>query len=467
VIPSRQVRARATAVSHAAIPTDPLGYVNRSSGWWSTDLNSMEMVPELRWPLSIQVYDKMRHGDAQIAAVLRAVSLPIRRTNWWIDRNGASDNVVQVVAESLNLPIKGDSTDTVSPRNANKFSWTDHLRLAMLEIVFGHMFFEQTYEINSSGLAILAALGPRMPQTLARINVATDGDLESIEQFAPVSAPSLSVVIPANRLVAYVHDRESGNWIGNSLLRPAYKHWLIKDRLLKVQAQTIERNGMGVPRYTGADGATPEALTAGLKLAQGWRSGNASGAAVPFGAKLDLVGVTGTVPDAMPAIDYHDAQIARAVLAHFLNLGQQTGSWALGTTFADFFTLSLQTLAQQFADVATQHIVEDIVDINFGPNEPAPRVVFDEIGSRMDATATAIATLINSGALFPDKPLESALRNQMGLPAADPAEVEPLRPAPIDPPLLVNQDTRTPAPALPPAKEPTQMGDTSPSVGPK
>jgi hypothetical protein len=33
---------------------------------------------------------------------------------------------------------------------------------------------------------------------------------------------------------------------------PAYKHWLIKDRLLRTWAQTIDRNGMGLPVYTGA-----------------------------------------------------------------------------------------------------------------------------------------------------------------------------------------------------------------------
>jgi hypothetical protein len=61
-------------------------------------------------------------------------------------------------------------------------------------------------------------------------------------------------------------------------------------------------------------------------------------------------------------VRYFDEQIARAVLAHFLNLGTQTGSWALGSTFADFFVSSLQATAQQVADTATQHIVEDWVD---------------------------------------------------------------------------------------------------------
>jgi hypothetical protein len=45
-----------------------------------------EQTPELRWPLSVFVYDRMRRQDAQAASVLRAVTLPVRRTAWSIDQ---------------------------------------------------------------------------------------------------------------------------------------------------------------------------------------------------------------------------------------------------------------------------------------------------------------------------------------------------------------------------------------------
>jgi hypothetical protein len=135
---------------------------------------------------------------------------------------------------------------------------------------------------------------------------------------------------------------------------------------------------------------------------------------------MRLVAPEGQLPDALPAIRYHDEQIARAVLAHFLNLGTQTGSWALGSTFADFFTLSLQALAQQMADVTTQHVVEDLVDWNWGPSEPAPLIGFQEIGSQQQATAAAIKLLADAGILLPDKSLEEAMRQALGLPPKDP-----------------------------------------------
>lgn len=400
-------------------PTSEIGYAQpvtaygpASSGtWWQFE---DETTPELRWPQSVQVYDQMRRQDAQVASVLRAVSLPVRRTPWRIDPAGARPEVVRLVAEDLGLPVVGQ-TPRPAPRVRDRFSWPEHLQHALLMLPFGYSYFEQVYRVDR-GMVRLRKLAPRLPKTVEQVNVARDGGLVSITQYA-AGGEVRQRPIPVDRLVAYVHEREGGNWLGASLLRPAYKHWLIKDRLLRVQAQTIERNGMGVPVYEAAENEAD--LSRGLATATAWRSGEAAGSAIPHGAKIRLVGVEGELPDAQPAIRYHDEQIGRAVLAHFLNLGTQTGSWALGTTFADFFVLSLQTLGQQIADVATQHIVEDLVDLNWGSDEPAPRVVFDEIGSRQAATAQALKLLADAGLITLDGRLEESLRQQYGLPPAD------------------------------------------------
>jgi hypothetical protein len=392
-------------------PVSEIGYALSSSPWLAAD---EEPTPELRWPDSIPVYDSMRSSDAQVGSVLRAVTLPIRRTPWRIEPGDARDEVTELIAHDLGLPIMGSTDAPSPPRTRDRFSWPEHLRQALLMLPFGHMFFEQVYRVDGSGdRARLRKLAPRMPRTIAEVNVADDGGLVSIKQWP--KGTDQTRPIPVDRLVAYVHDREGGNWLGRSVLRNCYKNWLIKDRLLRVQAQTIERQGMGVPVYFGADGETD--LAKGFGMAKNLRSGQNSGAAVPFGAQLRLLGVEGALPDADPAVRYHDEQIARAVLAHFLNLGTQTGSWALGTTFADFFTLSLQTLAQQVADVATQHIVEDLVDVNWGPEEPAPRVVFQEIGSRHAATAEAIKQLVEAGVVRTDRDLEEFVRDVYNLPA--------------------------------------------------
>lgn len=398
-------------------PTSEIGYASdgSSGGWWGA--LERETTPELQWPRSVAVYEAMSHQDAQVTSVLRAVTLPVERTTWRIDPAGARAEVVALIAEDLRLPVVGQP-DVVPGRARDRFSWSQHLHEALTMVRYGHAFFEQLCRIDSRGRVRLWKLALRPAHTVAAINVARDGGLVSIEQHTPpwqVGEPVWRArPIPVSRLVAYAHDREAGAWTGRSLLRPAYKFWLLKDRLLRVQATSIERNGMGVPLYKGAPGEAD--LSVGRKLAQDWRSGDAAGGAVPHDADLVLRGVEGNTPDADPVIRYYDEQIARAVLAHFLNLGTQTGSWALGSTFADFFTMSLQTLAEQVAAVANQHIVEDLVDWNFGPDEPAPRIVPDEIGGQPAVLVQAMKLLVDAGILRPDRPLEEFMRQTLGLP---------------------------------------------------
>jgi hypothetical protein len=401
----------------AAVPTRELGYVNPAAGWWAPP--DEETTPELRWPASIAVYDQMRSQDAQVGSVLEAITLPVRSAHWRLDPADARDEVVEFIAADLGLPLLGEADPKPPLRTRDRFSWDEHLYLALLMLPFGHSFFEQLYRIDSQGRARLHKLAWRPPRTISAVNVARDGGLESIEQFSPSgfgSGPSTKP-IPVNRLVAYVRNREGGNWLGRSILRNAYKNWLIKDRLLRVQAQTIDRNGMGVPLYKGAE--NEQNLDKGSELAKAWRSGENSGAAVPNGADLLLRGVEGDLPDAEPAIRYHDEQIARTVLAHFLNLGTQTGSWALGTTFADFFIFTLTGTAKYVKNTANAHVVEDLVDANFGEDEPAPRIVHSKIGSDQTATAQAIKMLIDAGAVFPDRQLEEFIRTAYGLPSKD------------------------------------------------
>ncbi|NQE89969.1 DUF935 family protein [Nocardia terpenica] len=395
----------------------------------------------------------MLRQDAQVASVHRAITLPVRRTSWRVDPNGARDEVAEFVAGDLHLPIVGADDESRQPtrRVRNSFSWADHVRLALLCLPYGHSFFEQIYQLDDHGYAHLAKLAPRLPRSISNLVVAPSGELVSIAQYAmgTMTGGFEAVVIgaiagggatiPAKRIVPYINEREGGDWLGKSVLRAAYKNWRLKDRMLRVQAQTIERNGMGIPVYYAGPLDKQADLDEGQRMANDYRAGDSSGAALPNGAKLRLQGVEGALPDADPVIRYHDEQIARALLAHFLNLGTQTGSWALGSTFADFFVMSLQTEAQLIADTATAYVVEKLVDLNFGPDEPAPRIVFDEIGSRHDATAQALALLIQAGAVFPDRRLEQAVRDMYGLPQKEPGTPDPsptqknMPPAPLVP----------------------------------
>lgn len=388
-----------------------------------------EANPALRWPLSLEVYDRMRKEDSQVGSVLRAVMLPVRAARWMIDPTGCDAEVVDLVAESLGLPVKGRADDERDLTGEDRFSWDEHLRLALLELVYGHSVFEQVYRIDESGpepRAYLHKLAWRPPRTIEKFEVARDGGLVSITQLGEKEP------IPVSRLVVYVHEREGGNWVGTSLLRSAYKNGLLKDRMLRAQALTVERNGLGVPVYIAPpvpDGVKGEArdkwvkeqVAHGLEIAKGFRAGETSGVALPHGAQFSLVGVTGKLPETDKPIRYHDESIGRSALTHFLNLGgdDSTGSYALGDTFEDFFTNSLNAQAHHLADVTQQHVIKDLVVTNWGNGVRAPRLVFDPIGAQHPATSTAIKELVDAGVLTPDEALESHVREKLALPVRD------------------------------------------------
>ena len=410
-----------------SVPVTEKGSVHPDYGlWWG--VVQTEKTPELQWPLSMEVFGRMRREEAQVASVLRAVKMPVRRTPRRINGTGCRPEVVQLVAEDLGLPIVGQE-DSAPRRTKDRFSFPEHLRLALTELDYGHAVFEQVYR-PVAGRFRLRKLGWRPPTTIASWEEAADGGLVAIEQNL-ASGPAARLEV--GRLVVYSNEREE-SWIGQSLLRPAYKYWLLKDQLLRVQQQTLIRNGMGVPVYTApklpdevAARMSPDdikvweqaQIDAGLAIATSLRAGETAGASIAGGATLALKGVEGKIPDALPAIKYFDEQMARAVLAHFLNLGgdQSTGSYALGDTFENFFTQSLQAVSDQVDDVINAHIIEDLVDVNWGPEEPAPRLESDQIGTAL--TAEGLKTLVDAGVISPDEKLENWARERYGMPVAD------------------------------------------------
>lgn len=349
-----------------------------------------ETTPELMWPLSIFVYDRMRSQDAQVGSVLRAAKTPILRTQWWIDGAGCRPEVTEFVADNLRLPIYGTSLEEhrlALTRGRDRFSWTEHVRLSLLQLEFGHSYFEQVYRYDErTDQYRLRKLGPRLPRTISKVNVARDGGLVSIEQYGSAMDTRGGVTLPVNRLVAYVQEREGGNWLGRSLLRSAYKNWLLKDKALRTWFTSIDRNGVGIPVATAAENSDSDRMDDLEDIATSIRSGDDSGAVLAAGDTIELLGMKGELPDAEKFVTYNDAQIARSALGHFLNLGGQTngqvGSYNLGSVFADTFHLSLDAVAGHIAETADAHVIEDLVDINFGPTEPAPRLVYDPIGTR-------------------------------------------------------------------------------------
>lgn len=391
-------------------------------GVWEDEFDN----PELRFPAAYRTFDEMlRHP--QVNSAFASVILPILRTTWRIDGTDCREEVVRHVAADMSLPIVGEGDVAYGSGYAEeRFSWNEHLPAAVRGMFsVGHSFFEQKAELSPvDGRWHLVKLGYRSPRTIT-VKVARDGGLVSLEQCQASDAGILRgvsyaqpITLPLSRVVVYTHDKVGTNWRGRSMLVPAYMDWRT-DLLNRAQQRTLfERHASPSPVYEA--GSDEKSLDAGKKVATDYRSGQSSGAAIPAGAKLHLPGLEGTLPNLDQALTRNSENIARAFRAHFLNLGTATGtgSYALSNALQSFFTLTVQGNAEEVGRIGSRYVVRDIVDWNWGPAERAPRLVFDEIGSRADALIEAIAALVTAGVLQPDEALEKYLRTTLGLPPA-------------------------------------------------
>jgi hypothetical protein len=360
-------------------PDTEIGSMSGATSGWNTfgGGDGIERVPELMWPNSVQAYHAMMN-DAQANSLMHGLLLPIRAYRWYIDENGANPNAVNRISDNYNLPVgklsMGEEETFLRRRTQRRFSFDKHLEDALRALQYGHYFFEQVGEILPDNQWHLRKLGIRPPRTITEINVAKDGSLDNIVQGFQYPNP---IKISINRLVAYVWDREGADWTGRSILRPIYRNYIVKDRVLRVGAINIERAG-GIPFVEAPEGASAEQIRDLDNLARRFRVGEGAGAALPHGAQLKFASAANG-DGAVAYLKQQNEEMARAFLQMVNMLGQtNSGSRALGDTFHDILRIAQFTIAKWFCDLFNEHVIEDDIDWNEGPDEEyAPLLRFD------------------------------------------------------------------------------------------
>lgn len=427
-------------------PTRLLGVVD--DGQYGTLVHDVyEHIPDLRYPESVAVYAQMRR-DPQLAGVLGGYTLQLRRAQWQVDGAGCRPEVVRLVADCLGLPVAGDDIPSAFRRRG--VSWSEHLRSALLCLVFGHYGFELAAEIVD-GLARLAVLAERIPGTISDIHAdPKTGALLGVDQLIATGNRLRSPQIPADRLVWYCHDREGASWQGTSLLRAAYAPWLVKREMLRVNAISNRRWGAGVPVAEALPGTNPSPaqMAEAQRMMSAARAGDQAGLAVPPGFTAKILGLSGSVPDTLGFINLLNQEMSRSVLMQHMDLGStQSGSRALGSAFIDSWTLALESIGESVADTVTRQAAARIVDWNWGPGEPVPRVVVSGVGSRREVTAESLQLLLSSGALSADPGLEAWVRREYRLPERAASPSAPSTPTPAASRVSAVQSARTRAKA--------------------
>ena len=416
-----------------------------------------EYVPELTGVRGLDVFERMRRSDGMVAASLRGIKLPLLSAEW---------DVIAASADPLDVEI----ADFVRQNLFERLAWQEHLREVLTMLDFGFSVFEKVWDIvdvvdagarqyaSTRQQVVLKKLAPRMQRTIWRWNTDDHGDVVTVDQQKWLNESFSVQPIPIDKLLVFTNDKEAGNYLGRSIIRPSYKHWFIKDQLYRIQAIAAERHGVGIPvmslppdKSDAANIQRAEDILAGIRA-------NERGYVVELaGYKFRVEGTGSTsVMDLDPMIKHHDFMISVSVLAQFLTLGsQEQGARALAQDLTALFLMTEEALGAYVADVHNRHLIPELVDYNYAGVTSYPKLSVSSIESRNVVQLISVLAQAAAGKLVtPDLGVENLIRKWIGAKPLDTKTVL-ASPDPNDPASLVEDPTSPDAPA---ATDPTGVG---------
>ncbi len=363
----------------------------------------------LRWPQSINVYEKMIKGDAQVKASVKVCQLPITSAKWYIEGKDQDED----------LPLQ-EASEFINDALFNHINFEDFLPQALGMLPYGYAIFEKVFKVEE-GKIYWDKFAWRKQSTVYRWET-QDGE-EGITQNLSDSGGGM-VSIPAWKLMNFIYDKEGDNHAGVSILRSAYKHWYMKDTFYKIDAIAFERNGIGVLKITLPSGHDNNDITKAEELGENFYANEQQYIILPNDEwQCELLDGASSLRDPKDSIGHHNREITKNVLAQFLELGTgEGGSKALSQDHSGLFYLSLEAIAKIIISVMNEAIKE-LCDMNGFVLETYPQLAFSHIGN-MDymALSSALQSLSGAGIIKPDMPLEAHVRNLMQLPERDETE---------------------------------------------
>ena len=409
-----------------------------------------EYNPDLQGLKAIQTYDKMWRSDGQVHSSVTVYTLPLLRAEWSV--KPASEGPIDVaIAQKVQDNLMGGLD----------VPWEDLLwQLLTGMYVYGFELREKVWaEPDEEGLIMLKKLAPRLQKTIWRWYPDEHDELASVEQRAwrpgkpdaegkVLSGDFTPVTIPAEKLALFTLNRIGNNFQGISLLRSAYTHWFYKSKLMYLDGIRIER-GQGIPTAIAPANANKPDMDRAAEALMSYHAHEKNYLLFPPGWSVQILGM-GSASTVNPkvSIDYHDLQIARAVLAQFLNLSGG-GSQALSRDHSSFFLMSLQSVAQTVKSTVNKQVIRPIVDLNWEVQR-YPTLEVTNLDSRdLDEMGGSLSNLASAGLLTPSREVENAIRKTLGFPDLEDGEWEAAHP-PLPQPGA--------APGMPVAQPPGDIG---------
>ena len=405
-----------------------------------------EFLRQLQGKQAYANYREMADNDPVIGAMLHAIEMLIRGTDWAVEPVDNNDERAVAEAEFI-----GECLNDMS------VSWVDTLAAIMDFLVYGYSLHEIVYKRRqgftndartrsryNDGRIGWRKLPVRAQETIQRWDLDSAGGIQGAYQLDPNSPRTGLTYLPIDKCLLFRTTSKLNNPQGRSILRNAFVPWYYKRRIQEIEAIGIERDLAGmpvalVPPQLLSNAATAEeraALDAIKQIVRNIKRDEQEGIVFPLAYDpetgqqaydLKLLSTAGSRQfDTDAIIGRYDQRIAMTVLADFLLLGhEKVGTQALSVSKIDLFVRSLDAYLSEIAEVFNSHAIPRLMRLNGIDEALSPVLTFSTPKSvDLSAIGTFVTQMAQAGApLFPDDALEAHLRSLAGLPAAEAEEV--------------------------------------------
>lgn len=404
-------------------------------------------------------YEHMLRDD-QVVACLALMSATItgRDWDWEIDDEDEQRPIANFLDEMLRHRMRG--------------SLKQLFQYMFQAVIFGFAPIEKIWDtVLIDGKPYWGLIDFKLrPQWTFQVQIDHFGNMIGLRQLAYGKVLQLD----PQKFIWFVNQPEIDPHYGRSMLIAAYEPWIDKLYLQRMWNIRLERTASGTiigKQNLPLDPVQSSKLQTALKNMQ---SGGA------------LVTPNGVEISVLQAQENHEMQIrvqelnkaiARSLLQPTdLGLSQThaSGSQARSRTQMDVYYHVTDAINTNMAEAFNEGVVDPLVLWNFGPDAEPPRLKFDTMTqSEKDQRATALAQLLQTGALIETDEDEAAIRLMVDLPDRDYSqEVTRAQPKPSGTGAAPGAGAdgqggeASPAPAAPPSAKPTRQPNKKDPIAP-
>lgn len=407
-----------------------------------------EPLPSLQGLRGVKVWREMADSDAVVGAMLFIIKQQVRKIDIQVEPADLPEGHPKghEAQQAVDF-VKGCLDDMATPMVDVKAE-----AATMLEYGFAPMEFVLKYRHGQEGerkskfddgLLGIYKISLRAQETIDRWQISDNGDIEGLQQTPPNGRQRF---IPIEKLLLFRTTSIKNNPEGRSVLRNAYRPWLMKKMIERVEGIGIERDVAGLPmvrmpmslikaKLSGDPQATAM-YNSYMQLATHVRRDTKEGIVMPsdwddqgkgrlYEFEL-LASPAKRATDTNGPINRYSQEIAQSCLVDFILMGHGIrGTQSLATTKVDVFLDSIQGYMDNMASTL-QRIVEVLWEVNGFPQEIMPQLKADNTRQvDPERLAQLIQSLASAGLpIFPDPITEDWVRKRVGLPEPSPETVE-------------------------------------------